>query len=159
MILLILLYLNTFSAIYITSDCLQLAVGQVEQLKEDVAVKEAELVRANKQIDKLEKDKIALKLEIQNTNIILQHTRTELKEKKIENERLYKTLSDDEIKLLKLRKDLDNTTNEKDLIGTQMIRRNDEIGLLNEKINIIQMALDRGIKEILPLVIITNTIR
>lgn len=144
---------------YITSDCLQLAVGQVEQLKEDVAVKEAELVRANKQIDKLEKDKIALKLEIQNTNIILQHTRTELKEKKIENERLYKTLSDDEIKLLKLRKDLDNTTNEKDLIGTQMIRRNDEIGLLNEKINIIQMALDRGIKEILPLVIITNTIR
>lgn len=105
-------------------------------------------MRANKQIDKLEKDKIALKLEIQNTNIILQHTRTELKEKKIENERLYKTLSDDEIKLMKLRKDLDNTTNEKDLIGTQMIRRNDEIGLLNEKINIIQMALDRGTKDV-----------
>lgn len=116
-------------------------------------------MRANKQIDKLEKDKIALKLEIQNTNIILQHTRTELKEKKIENERLYKTLSDDEIKLMKLRKDLDNTTNEKDLIGTQMIRRNDEIGLLNEKINIIQMALDRGIKEMHTLSIITHTIR
>lgn len=86
-----------------------------------------------------------MKLEIQNTNIILQHTRTELKEKKIENERLYKTLSDDEIKLMKLRKELDNATNDKDLIGTQMIRRNDEIGLLNEKNNIIQMALDRGI--------------
>lgn len=50
-------------------------------------------MRANKNIEKLEKDKIALKLEIQNTNIILQHTRTELKEKKLENERLYKTLS------------------------------------------------------------------
>lgn len=45
---------------------------------------------------------------------------------------------------MKLRTNLDSTTNEKDLIGTQMIRRNDEIGLLNEKINIITMALDRG---------------
>lgn len=71
----------------------QIAIGQVEQLKEDVSVKETELVHAQKRIDKLEKDKIALKLEIQNTKIILQHTRTELKEKKIENERLYKTLS------------------------------------------------------------------
>lgn len=122
----------------------QIAVGQSEQLKEDLAVKEAELVRANKRIDKLEKDKIALQLEIQNTNIILQHTRTELKEKKMENERLYKTLADDEMRLVKLKQQLDNTTNEKDLIGTQMIRRNDEIGLLNEKILIITMALDRG---------------
>lgn len=51
---------------------------------------------------------------------------------------------DDELQLMKLRNNLDSTTNEKDLIGTQMIRRNDEIGLLNEKINIITMALDRG---------------
>lgn len=113
-------------------------------MKEDISVKDAELVRAGKQIDKLEKEKIAYKLEIQNTNIILQHTRTELKEKKMENERLYKTLSDDEMKLMKLHKQLENTQNEKDLIGTQMIRRNDEIGLLNEKMHIIQMALDRG---------------
>lgn len=73
--------------------CVKIAVGQIDQLKEDLAVKESELVRASKNIEKLEKDKIALKLEIQNTNIILQHTRTELKEKKLENERLYKTLS------------------------------------------------------------------
>lgn len=45
---------------------------------------------------------------------------------------------------MKLRVNLDNITNEKDLIGTQMIRRNDEISLLNEKLQIIQMALDRG---------------
>lgn len=58
-----------------------------------MAVKENELSKANKNIDKLEKDKVTLKLEIHNTNAILQNTRTELKEKKIENERLYKTLS------------------------------------------------------------------
>lgn len=33
---------------------------------------------------------------------------------------------------------------EKDIIGTQLIQRNDEISLLKEKISIIQMALDRG---------------
>lgn len=48
------------------------------------------------------------------------------------------------MKLMKLRKQLDTTQNEKDLIGTQLVRRNDEIGLLNEKLSIIQMALDRG---------------
>ena len=92
----------------------------------------------------MEKDKQTLKIEIQNTLVILQHTRTELKEKKNENERLYKTLSDDELRLMKLRKQLDNALNEKDLIGTQLIRRNDEISLLNDKLHIIQMALDRG---------------
>lgn len=45
---------------------------------------------------------------------------------------------------MQLKKTLDNTQNEKDLIGTQMVRRNDEIGLLNEKMQIVQMALDRG---------------
>lgn len=123
---------------------LRIASRQVEQLKEDIAVKEMELLRAEKTIDKQEKEKQELKLEVQNTLVILQHTRTELKEKKVENERLYNTLSEDEMCLMKLRKQLDNALNEKDLIGIQMIRRNDEIGLLNEKLHIIQMALDRG---------------
>lgn len=68
----------------------------------------SELLRANKQIDKMEKEKITLKLEIQNTNVTLQHTRSELKEKKIENERLYKTLSVRPNKVYGLRAGNDN---------------------------------------------------
>lgn len=39
---------------------------------------------------------------------------------------------------------MDTALKEKDLIGTQMIKRNEEIGLLKEKLQVIQMALDRG---------------
>lgn len=101
-------------------------------------------MRAHKTIEKLEKEKIVLRLEIQTTTAMLQQTRAELRERKLENERLYKTLADDEMRLVKLKQQLDSTANDKDLIGTQMVRRNDEIGLLNEKLQIVTMALDRG---------------
>lgn len=44
----------------------------------------------------------------------------------------------------KLKKRIEATIQEKDIIGTQLIQRNDEISLLKEKMSIIQMALDRG---------------
>lgn len=44
----------------------------------------------------------------------------------------------------KLRKRLDATIHEKDVVGTQLIRKNDEMNSLKEKISIIQLALDRG---------------
>lgn len=122
----------------------QIAVEQSDQLKEDVATKEAELLRAHKSIEKLDKDKIVLRLEIQTTGAMLQQTRTELRERRLESERLHKTLADDEQRLVKLKQQLDTTANDKDLIGTQMVRRNDEIGLLTEKLQIVTMALDRG---------------
>lgn len=62
-------------------------------MKENVVQKEGELLRAEKNIEKIEKEKQAIKVEIENTLVILQHTRSELKEKKNENERLYNTLS------------------------------------------------------------------
>lgn len=43
-----------------------------------------------------------------------------------------------------MKKKIDNIVHEKDVIGTQLIRRNDEISLLKEKMAIIQLALDRG---------------
>lgn len=39
---------------------------------------------------------------------------------------------------------LDNTMHEKDLIGSQMIRRNNEIVLLKEQISILDIAMQRG---------------
>lgn len=34
--------------------------------------------------------------------------------------------------------------NERDVLGSQLVRRNDEIALLNEKIRILQSTLARG---------------
>ena len=41
----------------------------------------------------------------------------------------------------KLKKDYQNVINERDILGTQLIRRNDELALLYEKIKILQKTL------------------
>lgn len=42
-------------------------------------------------------------------------------------------------------KNIENLMNERDVLGSQLVRRNDEIALLNEKIIILQATLARGI--------------
>lgn len=117
---------------------------ETEQLREDISNRDMEIGRLNRQVEKIEKEKQALKAEIQTTIIALQHSKTELQELKVTNSRLQKTITDDEETISKLKKRIDNTIHEKDVIGTQLIRRNDEINLLKEKMGIIQLALDRG---------------
>lgn len=44
----------------------------------------------------------------------------------------------------KLKKDMSAVINERDILGTQLIRRNDELALLYEKIKILQSTLAKG---------------
>lgn len=64
-----------------------------QHLKEDIDKKVSELQHTQRIVNKLEKERTLLKMEIQNYSVTLQHTRTELKEKKMEIERLYKQIS------------------------------------------------------------------
>lgn len=64
-----------------------------QHLKEDIDKKVNELQHTVRIVNKLEKERTLLKMEIQNYSVTLQHTRTELKEKKMEIERLYKQIS------------------------------------------------------------------
>lgn len=64
-----------------------------QHLKEDIDKKVTELQHTVRIVNKLEKERSLLKMEIQNYSVTLQHTRTELKEKKMEIERLYKQIS------------------------------------------------------------------
>lgn len=123
---------------------LKASVRDIEQLREDISSKDMEMVRANKLIEKTEKDKTALKAEIQTTIIALQHAKTELQELKVQNSRFQKTILDDEDNMNKIKKRLDTIIHEKDVVGTQLIRKNDEINQLKEKMAIMQLALDRG---------------
>ena len=65
----------------------------MDQLKEENATKVAELFKANKTIDRVEKEKQTLKTVVENMNTELEHSASELKEKMNENARLNKTLS------------------------------------------------------------------
>lgn len=71
----------------------QLFTEKNQHLKEDIDKKINELQHTVRVVNKLEKERSLLKMEIQNYSVTLQHTRTELKEKKMEIERLYKQIS------------------------------------------------------------------
>lgn len=105
----------------------------------------------NLRIERLNNEKKDLQTELKNRENMLANVRKDLKEMKHKNENLMKTIFDDELKFIKLTQELEETRKEKNLIGLQMVRRNDEIVLLKEKLSITQTALDQGIKFINPI--------
>lgn len=116
-----------------------------EKLIEQLNSKASEIYRIGKQIDRLEKDKSVLRNDIQNIMVNMQHMKTELAEKCAENTGLYKTLADNEKQFIRLNKQLEGTQQRKDLMEAQLFNRTDQILNLNEKQQIMQMALERGI--------------
>ncbi|XP_037817937.1 cilia- and flagella-associated protein 58 [Lucilia sericata] len=117
---------------------------QITQLTNEISANQNKINSLNLRIERLNNDKKELQSELKNTENVLASVRKDLKEMKLKNENLLKTISDDELKFMKISQDLDETRKEKNLIGLQMVRRNDEIVLLKEKLCITQTALDQG---------------
>lgn len=102
-------------------------------------------MRALKHIDKIDKEKSSLKLELQSATVAAQHARSELAEKEHECRQLYRALADEERKCTKTEKKVEGVQNEKDQIGTEIMRKKGEIGLMKEKVQLMQRVLDQGI--------------
>uniref|UniRef100_A0A1A9WYN0 Cilia- and flagella-associated protein 58 central coiled coil domain-containing protein n=1 Tax=Glossina brevipalpis TaxID=37001 RepID=A0A1A9WYN0_9MUSC len=117
---------------------------QITQLTNEISANQNKINSLNLRIERLNNEKKDLQSELKNKENLLSSARKDLKEMKIKNENLLKTISDDELKFMKLSQELDETRKEKNLIGLQMVRRNDEIILLKEKLQITQTALDQG---------------
>lgn len=73
-------------------DRLKASAGIIEQLRENLSKKGMDITRINKVVEKTEKDKQALKAELQISIIALQHAKTELQELKVQNGRFQKTI-------------------------------------------------------------------
>lgn len=57
---------------------------------------------------------------------------------------LYKSLADAEKKASRASQQIEAMQKEKDMMGSELVKRSDEIRNLNEKLNLMQAALDRG---------------
>lgn len=123
---------------------MQTATAEQNKLLQSLGSKDAEIFRGNKQVDKLEKEKSALKTEIQNITVGIQHIRTELAEKEHECLFSYKSLADAEKKSARALQQIEALQKEKDVMGQELVKRCDEIRNLNEKLKLMQAALDRG---------------
>ena len=117
---------------------------EIESLRSEVTTKDSALVKENYdyRLEKAQKELFADEI-------------SRLKKTMSENEDTIRTLESevrqlgiairklDDTALLQ-RKEYDQIINERDILGTQLIRRNDELALLYEKIKILQSTLRRG---------------
>jgi chromosome segregation ATPase len=117
---------------------------QIEQLKEEIATKDAALINqhfAYKRMQdemKIQKRKLSKRKELLNkADLVLASQDTEISN-------LRKTLAEAEIAQTAQNKIYEDVINERDIMGTQLIRRNDELALLYEKIRIQQSSLNKG---------------
>ncbi|CBJ29363.1 flagellar associated protein [Ectocarpus siliculosus] len=117
---------------------------QIEQLKEDITAKDHALVKEHFDHQKAETQREQMRNEIDRMKRLLENNDTVVHKQDAEVRRLAGMLSKMDEDALKQRKEYDQVINERDILGTQLIRRNDELALLYEKLKIQQSTLKKG---------------
>lgn len=117
---------------------------QISQLKEEIDAKEAALTKEH--FDLKQAEKKTEELEKQYTKITAEN---KIKEDRIksfinENSKLQSIIKESEAQRKKLKEEYESVIGERDILGTQLIRKNDELALLYEKIKIQQSTLAKG---------------
>ncbi|CAF2661846.1 unnamed protein product [Rotaria sp. Silwood2] len=123
---------------------LEITSHQMDQLKVEMQDKERELVHTQDEHDNVKKEKKQLMLTIKHLNNESKKREEARKIRQIEFENLNKKLSkvneehEQQIKRLK------KAISERHVLGTQLVRRNDELALLYEKLKIQQSVVNSG---------------
>ncbi|XP_062927180.1 cilia- and flagella-associated protein 58 [Mobula hypostoma] len=116
----------------------------IDQLKDEISSKEAALVKQQLEYQRMEKEKDALKTEVQKMKQQAQDTRIFIENQEVEERKLLKIIEEADTERIRQKKELDQVISERDILGTQLVRRNDELALLYEKIKIQQSMLNKG---------------
>jgi len=117
---------------------------QIEQLKEEISQKEKQLVNEHYAQKKMEKQIEQHKNKIQQLESYKESQTRQIDGLRQKIQQLNQIITDCDAERAKQRKKLNHVMNERDILGTQLIRRNDELALLYEKIRIQQSTLNKG---------------
>ncbi|XP_030369546.1 cilia- and flagella-associated protein 58 [Scaptodrosophila lebanonensis] len=117
--------------------------GHIEALKEKVTYRDSELSKLQLQIDRMEKERRLLRNDVRHAQLGQQHTKAELLDKRKENDRATKSLQEDEQRIARLRKDVDNLMNEKNAISAALTKRNEEYARLKDNLDNLQASYDQ----------------
>ena len=116
----------------------------IEQLKQEIISKDHKLVkettahhRVENEIQTLKNDLTRIKKQIQSSEQIINNQISEIR-------KLSKIIGDADAERLRQRKEYDAVIAERDMLGTQLIRRNNEVKQLYEKIKIVRSTLTKG---------------
>ena len=117
---------------------------QVEQLQEELAAKEQALVKEHFDFQRAEKSREYVQNELNRKNQLIKSNQELVTQQDSELKRLASTIRKMDDEALAQRKEYDQVINERDILGTQLIRRNDELALLYEKLRVQVAALKTG---------------
>jgi len=117
---------------------------QIDQLKEEISAKEASLVKEHLEHQRVEKEKEGLKAELQRMKQQAAESKAYIEAQEAEERKLLKIIAEADAERVRQKKELDQVISERDILGTQLVRRNDELALLYEKIKIQQSTLNKG---------------
>ncbi|KAF5307653.1 hypothetical protein FQR65_LT06708 [Abscondita terminalis] len=123
---------------------LKISSHQGEQLKEDIASKERELIREENILRKMTKEKENIRIELDNATDNIKDLKKDIAEMKVEERRYLRIIDENDKTIRDQVKDIETLRGERDILGSQLVRRNDEIALLYEKIKILQATMQRG---------------
>ena len=93
---------------------------------------------------KVDKEKDALRTELNKAKIQIKEAEAANDSQKAEIDKLNHIINEADNERQRQKKEYDIVINERDILGTQLIRRNDELALLYEKIKIQQSTLSKG---------------
>jgi chromosome segregation ATPase len=117
---------------------------QIEQLKEEVGAKDQAIVKEHHDFQRAEKLREHTLHELNRKNTLLKSNEDLIQQQDNEIRQLSSTIRKMDEDALAQRKEYDQVINERDILGTQLIRRNDELALLYEKLRVQQGALRAG---------------
>lgn len=122
----------------------QLLSVSVEQLKETLAAHEKESTRLGRALARADGDKACLTREMNGVQSRVRELEAALDAHEQTEAALSRTIADLERQRGEVQRALRGVLNERDIIGTQLVRRNDEIRLLLAKIDVLQSMLTSG---------------
>eukprot|EP01036_Dinobryon_divergens_P027374 gene27374-36141_t len=109
---------------------------QIEQLKGSIVAKDQAIVKEHFEFQRSEKLKDNVMSELNRKNLMIQSNHDLIHQQENELRNLSSALRRMDEEALSQRKEYDQVINERDILGTQLIRRNDELALLYEKLRI-----------------------
>jgi len=123
---------------------LKIMTHQIDQLKEELQNKDQTLYKEHAKYQQVEKEKEQYKTELQQMKKEAHETKTYIDAQQAEERKLLKIIQEADAERSKQKKQLEQVIQERDILGTQLVRRNDELALLYEKIKIQQSTLNKG---------------
>lgn len=117
---------------------------QIDQLKDEISAKEAALAREHTVHDEIEQHKARLKSEVDRLRQAALKQQQELQTAENEHTKLRRMLSEAEAQNTQAVQKFESVVAERDLLSSQLVRRNEDLAALYEKLRVHESTLSKG---------------